>query len=144
MAVDYLGATNYQIGYQGTDVQEIQTLLMQRGYSPGPIDGVFGPATKTAVMRFQSDRGFTIDGIVGPMTWAALHGTLPQGPAPAALPRIKVTPLPTELVLQPGTVAQVIPGTSPVTLVIAGLGLLTVATMAFSKTGRGTRRWRKR
>jgi murein L,D-transpeptidase YcbB/YkuD len=49
------------------------------------IDGIFGPVTKTAVEQFQKSAGLTVDGIVGPKTWAALGGdgaeppTLAQG-----------------------------------------------------------------
>jgi peptidoglycan hydrolase-like protein with peptidoglycan-binding domain len=36
------------------------------------IDGIFGPKTETAVKDFQSGEGLTVDGIVGPQTWAKL------------------------------------------------------------------------
>jgi peptidoglycan hydrolase-like protein with peptidoglycan-binding domain len=44
------------------------------------IDGVFGPVTKAAVVQFQTDSGLTADGIVGPITWAALGGGGPRPP----------------------------------------------------------------
>ena len=33
-------------------VREVQQALMNAGYDPGPIDGVFGPRTKAAVRRY--------------------------------------------------------------------------------------------
>ncbi len=43
-----------------------------RGYEPGALDGLFGNRTHRAVRRYQSDRELTVDGIVGPRTWARL------------------------------------------------------------------------
>jgi len=40
------------------------------------IDGDFGPQTLTAVKCFQSHSGLSADGIVGPLTWGKLQGTL--------------------------------------------------------------------
>lgn len=131
----------YQTGSQGEAVKELQSLLTQRGYAPGPIDGIFGAQTKTAVMRFQSDRGFSIDGIVGPTTWAALHGTLPAQPAPTKLPAVTVSTPPTTITLAPGSSAQLFAGASPVTLIIGGIGLLTLVTMSLARPKqRSTRR----
>ena len=40
--------------------------------SPVAIDGDYGAATKAAVMAVQKDHGVTVDGTVGPVTWAVL------------------------------------------------------------------------
>lgn len=55
------------IGATGSDVQEIQSLL---GIS---IDGKFGAQTLQAVKTFQDSHNLVADGIVGPMTLAALR-----------------------------------------------------------------------
>ena len=60
------------VGSRGSEVEALQTLLADRGYSPGSSDGVFGNKTRTAVMAFQTDQGLVSDGIVGPATMAAL------------------------------------------------------------------------
>jgi cell wall-associated NlpC family hydrolase len=78
-----------QQGATGSAVVELQQLLTRAGYSPGAADGHFGAMTKTAVMNFQRARGLTADGIVGPMTWAALRASTPA-PAPVGGLREKI------------------------------------------------------
>ncbi|MEO3849979.1 penicillin-insensitive murein endopeptidase [Streptomyces sp. B8F3] len=65
-------------GNRGTDVLALQHLLTGQGV-PVTADGVFGPATTTAVREFQSAKGLGVDGIVGPQTWGALTPTIRQG-----------------------------------------------------------------
>lgn len=72
-------ARNLRIGSHGNDVLEVQTLLQKWGYSPGPLDGIFGYRTQQAVLRFQKDQGLVVDGIVGPKTLQALRA-LPPAP----------------------------------------------------------------
>ncbi|KPQ35864.1 MAG: WD40 repeat [Phormidesmis priestleyi Ana] len=69
-----------QMGSQGEEVVWVQEILIRLGLSGatgrfGQADGVFGVATRGAVMQYQTDRRFlTVDGIVGPDTWQALAG----------------------------------------------------------------------
>ncbi|MEO1592547.1 MAG: peptidoglycan-binding protein, partial [Cyanobacteria bacterium J06632_22] len=51
----------------GADIRELQTLLARTGAGLSQ-DGVFGPVSRQAVMRFQSVHGLKTDGIVGPQT----------------------------------------------------------------------------
>jgi peptidoglycan hydrolase-like protein with peptidoglycan-binding domain len=60
-------------------VAHLQQMLIDQGYDPGPVDGIFGPRTDAAVREFQRDRGLAADGVVGPLTWAALNGEQPPG-----------------------------------------------------------------
>lgn len=66
-------------GNAGNDVHELQLRLVGWAYvtrdlhlNPGPLDGMFGQRTWTAVCRFQTRTGLIVDGLVGPRTWAAL------------------------------------------------------------------------
>lgn len=70
-------------GSRGAAVAQLQGLLRQRGFDPGPSDGIFGPRTGDAVRRFQAAHGLVVDGVVGPQTWGALR---PAASAPAQLP----------------------------------------------------------
>ncbi|MEV1286519.1 penicillin-insensitive murein endopeptidase [Micromonospora sp. NPDC049679] len=65
-------------GNRGSDVVALQYLLQQSGHNV-TADGVFGSGTDAAVKSFQSAKGLTDDGIVGPNTWAALAVTVRQG-----------------------------------------------------------------
>ncbi len=59
-------------GSKGDEVKEVQRRLKQWGYYTGSVDGVFGAATKKAVVAFQKKNGLTADGVVGKSTYAAL------------------------------------------------------------------------
>ena len=63
-------------GSKGEAVKALQTLLIGYKYSCGAYgaDGSFGSATDSAVRRYQKAMGLSVDGIVGPATWAKLLG----------------------------------------------------------------------
>jgi len=72
-----LGSRLLYEGLAGYDVLELQMILENLGYDPGPIDGVFGPRTKKAVMKFQQDNGLKVDSIVGPETMKVIRMLVP-------------------------------------------------------------------
>ncbi len=53
---------------------EIQRRLRALGHNPGPADGIRGRLTIGAIKAFQIKSGLVPDGIVGPLTMAALFG----------------------------------------------------------------------
>ena len=57
----------------------LQHALAHLGYSPGTIDGQYGPSTTQAVKSFQTAHGLTADGVAGPKTIAALKNALTSG-----------------------------------------------------------------
>lgn len=65
-------------------VSELQTLLNSHGASIA-VDGNFGPGTLAAVKTFQAGHGLSVDGIVGPLTKAALAAEGSAVPAPIAI-----------------------------------------------------------
>jgi peptidoglycan hydrolase-like protein with peptidoglycan-binding domain len=58
----------------GSDrVRDVQRRLMQLGYRPGPVDGLFGPRTRAAVRWFQYKHGLPTRGRVNRSTLTVLH-----------------------------------------------------------------------
>ncbi len=62
--------------------KRIQRRLAKLGFNPGPIDGIRGRNTVSALKRFQESRGLVADGIVGPITHNALFGGGTAGETP--------------------------------------------------------------
>ena len=62
-------------GDSGDEVKELQYRLKELGYYSASRDGVYGSATRTAVMAFQTRNGLTVDGIAGPATLKKLNSS---------------------------------------------------------------------
>ena len=56
-------------GSNDPEVRDLQEALKALGHDPGPVDGVFGAQTDSAVRAFQQAREITVDGVVGRVTW---------------------------------------------------------------------------
>ncbi|MFA6301063.1 MAG: peptidoglycan-binding protein [Candidatus Paceibacterota bacterium] len=76
---EVLGAESFSFtqllkkGSIGNEVTELQKFLNAAGYSVGTADGKFGAITEAAVIKFQTAKGLTPDGIVGPAVRALLN-----------------------------------------------------------------------
>ncbi len=72
------------------DVRQIQTILSQLGYDPGPADGMMGRRTRTAIQAFERDSGLSERGQPSREVQGALRSALANwgGPkiARAAIP----------------------------------------------------------
>ncbi len=60
-------------GAEGHFVEILQNALAAKGFSPGAIDGDFGPKTRIAVKALQGAFGLKVDGVVGEDTWKKLE-----------------------------------------------------------------------
>ena len=78
-----------QLNSSGPDVIALQQALQAAGFSPGAIDGSFGPGTEAAVLAFQRSKGIAADGVVGPNTATAL-GLAAIPSVPSAVPGVTV------------------------------------------------------
>lgn len=59
-------------------IEQLQSDLVRLEYNPGPVDGLPGPRTRSAVVEFQRDHGLLADGIAGPRTLHALRIALEE------------------------------------------------------------------
>lgn len=67
----------YPLLRSGSDreaVVRVQKMLNSAGFPVGAVHGRFGPKTAVAVKKYQSSRGLSAEGIIGPKTWAVLKG----------------------------------------------------------------------
>ena len=55
-----------KVGSRGSEVKQLQEFLKI------DADGIFGKGTKASVEKWQSSKGLSVDGIVGPATWKAM------------------------------------------------------------------------
>ena len=103
--------TGYSRSGGSLRVREVQRMLRRQDFRPGPVDGLFGPRTERAVVRFQRAEALPQDGIVGPRTLRRLHvragekrpaksspkpsGRSPDRPALGPVPGSRPAPAPT-------------------------------------------------
>ncbi|WP_165763811.1 peptidoglycan-binding domain-containing protein [Halalkalibacter urbisdiaboli] len=73
-------------GSSGQAVQVLQERLQQLGYYKEKITGQFDTKTKEAVKTFQKQNLLTVDGVVGPKTWAVLESAKAVGTTQQAQP----------------------------------------------------------
>ena len=122
-------------------VKALQRTLGAHGFSPGPIDGRFGPLTQRAVERFQRAGHLRVDGVVGVRTWRALDAPATR-PAPAvsapAIPapsrRTPATPAPSSLPQPAASPAQHRSPVLPIGIVLIALAMLGLLTGSISYT----------
>jgi peptidoglycan hydrolase-like protein with peptidoglycan-binding domain len=50
-------------------VRDLQEAMKALGHDPGPLHGLFGDTTESAVKAFQQEREITVDRMVGKVTW---------------------------------------------------------------------------
>jgi peptidoglycan hydrolase-like protein with peptidoglycan-binding domain len=70
-AEDLQGIPVLRDGSSGGAVALLQRCLRRQGYSPGHIDGIFGPDTTAALKRFQQTGApeIIVDGVCGAQMW---------------------------------------------------------------------------
>ncbi len=65
-------------GQSSDEIRQAQQALKDKGFDPGPVDGVDGGKTKSAIKAFQKSQNLAADGRLGPQTLDGLgvkHGS---------------------------------------------------------------------
>ncbi|HZP86497.1 MAG TPA: peptidoglycan-binding domain-containing protein [Burkholderiales bacterium] len=65
-------ASSLQQSPSDQQVRDVQQMLKQQGFNPGPVDGIMGPRTEQALRSFQQARGLDTTGNVDAQTLSAL------------------------------------------------------------------------
>jgi len=60
-------------GPKASHVRGVQQALLEAGYDPGPIDGIMGPKTTSALKDFQKKEGLQVTGRLNAETQARLE-----------------------------------------------------------------------
>ena len=74
-------------GRASDDVRAAQQALRDKGFDPGPIDGIQGPRTTAAVRDFQEKENLTVTGQLDAETNARLMAAASPAASPATAPR---------------------------------------------------------
>lgn len=113
-------------GDRGRYVTDLQEQLTALGFPVGAIDDQFGRLTEQAVIAFQKHAGLVVDGIVGPLTWAALGKA-----EPAPLRHKTENDLADSRTIQSANKAATVAGA---TVSIAGIGSVVEAVQDAQET----------
>jgi murein DD-endopeptidase MepM/ murein hydrolase activator NlpD len=81
-----LGARVLRFGARGFDVAELELALAWQGFPSGAIDGRFGFAVRSALIRFQRAMSLRPDGVAGPSTFSLMRRLPPASPIPLGWP----------------------------------------------------------
>jgi peptidoglycan hydrolase-like protein with peptidoglycan-binding domain len=65
---------------QSVEVRAMQEALKDRGFDPGPIDGVMGPQTAAALREYQRAENLRITGQLDAATVSSLSARKKQNP----------------------------------------------------------------
>jgi hypothetical protein len=65
----------YGYAAPGDVTAQVQSSLAQQGYYYGPIDGILGPGTRSAIQRYQIDHGLAVTATIDEQTLATLGMT---------------------------------------------------------------------
>ena len=78
--------------HDGRDVRAAQQALQEKGFDPGPVDGMMGAKTTAAVKEFQQKNNLTVTGTLDADTRDRLMASSPPSASPGTEPSRTVAP----------------------------------------------------
>jgi peptidoglycan hydrolase-like protein with peptidoglycan-binding domain len=117
---------NLTVGSTGTDVAELQSWLISKGFaipsiSAGTVQpGYFGAQTKAAVMAYQTSKGLPSTGFFGPLTMASVNANGNSAVAAGCPSGFNCTPTTTTPSCPVGFVCTPVGGGTPITTKLTG------------------------
>jgi peptidoglycan hydrolase-like protein with peptidoglycan-binding domain len=69
------------LGSSGLPVRRLQSRMSALGFDTGGVDGRFSQKTAQAVRQLQQQASLSVDGVVGPKTWAIVDALENEGNA---------------------------------------------------------------
>jgi peptidoglycan hydrolase-like protein with peptidoglycan-binding domain len=78
--------------HDGRDIRAAQQALQEKGFDPGPADGVMGAKTTAAVKEFQQKNNLTVTGTLDADTRDRLMASSPPSASPGTEPSRTVAP----------------------------------------------------
>jgi len=78
-------------------IRSLQSRLAELGYYDGPVDGVYSPGTRQALVEFQRASGLAATGIVDPLTEERLNSAVPDASSGAAADTLQLPSADSEL-----------------------------------------------
>lgn len=72
----------------------IQEALIEKGFDPGPADGIWGAKTKAAVVKFQESAGLTANGLVDGKTKSRLMSGSSESAASSSASAVSIPTTP--------------------------------------------------
>jgi peptidoglycan hydrolase-like protein with peptidoglycan-binding domain len=118
-------------------VRELQRRLRRRGYRPGPVDGRFGPRTRSALVWFQIKHGLPQTGTVDVHTLATIRSR--HARAQRAATRAPAVPPAPAAAPTPPAVGPTTAGPTTIALAVLAALLALVCAVALRSTVRRAR-----
>jgi outer membrane biosynthesis protein TonB len=95
--------------FAGDLVRKAQQTLVEMGINPGPVDGLWGPKTRSAVTTFQEREGLPVSGRLDDATKKRLFSSMQETPSAEKMAPAQITQEPVKPAAPMAPVEKVVP-----------------------------------